>query len=83
MYISVHLRISKTVPDTRKPNQTDTGSGKKKSQTEAFGSVSVFASGVTGSFRFHCFPARDRVSSLCEGERGRVREGGRGKGEGD
>ena len=73
----VGLRISKTVPDTRKPNRTNTGGG-KKSQTEGFGSVSIFASGVTGCFRFHCFPVRDRISSPREGERGR--EGGRGRG---
>ena len=47
----------------------------KKSQTEGFGSVSVFASGVTGSFWFHCFPVQDRISSSREGERGGKREG--------
>ena len=69
------LRFSKTVQDTRKPNRTDT-SGGKKSQIEGFSSVSVFASGVTGSFRFHCFPARE-IEFL---PRAREREGGRGGG---
>ena len=50
----------------------------KKSQTEGFGSISIFASSVTGSFRFHFFLARDRISSPREGERGR--EGGKPEG---
>ena len=58
---------------TGHPKTEPTPAVAKKSQTEGFSSVLVFASGVTRSFWFHCFPA-------CEIEflpRTREREGGR------
>ena len=69
-----YLRISKTKPDTEKPNRTDTGGGKKivKPNASVGFQFMLLVSPKDFSFFFTILSPRDRISSPREGDRDRM-----------
>ena len=78
----MQIGISKTEPDTEKPNRTDIGGGQKIVKPNALVrfQFSLPVSPKDFSFGLTIFSPRDRISSPLEGDGGgieRWREGGR------